>query len=574
MTPAELFRETIKPDGKPDRLLKQYEGMKFIFGNPVSEYIGGVKRGETAKDKWGVTKTFEENAPGPMPVINDELKVLKDITHWQDYVHAPDIANNCQDGWESCQKAAKEINDEGYLSAFVMGTGIFEQCHYLMGFEDTLTNLYEHPAEMHELIDYILDFRMRYAKLLIDNVHPDVILSHDDWGTKDALFMKRDMWREFFKEPYRKFYSYMKSEGVIVIHHADSYCADIVDDMVEIGIDVWQGVLPENDIPTLLHHLQGKMVLMGGIGAAIDTPVSTESEIYTYTKNLLNECAPYGGFIPCITYGLPGAIYKHVDAVIDRTIDEYNSVLHAREFRSTKPVRRRKIAVVESGKETSAIEEKKSTDSAVLSEIAENLRKGRKNRVVKRVEKALNDGIDPQEILSRGLVAGMIMVGDDFSQNKVFIPEMLMAARCMNAATDILKPYLVNTDSTGKGKVCIGTVKGDTHDIGKNLVRIMMEGYGLTVIDLGVDVPAEKFIETAINEKCDIICCSALLTTTMAEMKKIVDLAKTSGIRDKVIIQIGGAPITQKFCDEIGADIYTADAARAARRAVRAIENK
>ena len=151
-----------------------------------------------------------------------------------------------------------------------MATGIFEQCHFLMGFENTLTALYEHPDEMHELIDYITEYRMQYAKLVVENLHPEVMFTHDDWGTKDALFMKPEMWREFFKEPYRRFYGYFRSQGIITVHHADSYLVPIIDDMVEIGIQVWQGVLPENDIPALQRRLNGKLTLMGGLGAAID----------------------------------------------------------------------------------------------------------------------------------------------------------------------------------------------------------------------------------------------------------------------------------------------------------------
>ena len=162
----------------------------------------------------------------------------------------------------------------------------------------------------------------------------------------------------------------------------------------------------------------------------------------------------------------------------------------------------------------------------------------------------------------------MIRLGDDFTNGKVFVPELLMAARCMNAATELLKPLLVSGNAKAAGKVCLGTVKGDLHDIGKNLVRIMMEGSGLDVIDLGVDVSAEQFVKTAKEEGCDVIACSSLLTTAMHEMRRIVQLAAAEGIRNKVKILVGGAPITQEYCDEIGADAYTNDAAQAARTAV------
>ena len=160
-------------------------------------------------------------------------------------------------------------------------------------------------------------------------------------------------------------------------------------------------------------------------------------------------------------------------------------------------------------------------------------------------------------------------LGEDFSLGEVFVPEMLRAANCMSAATEILKPLLAGGDeSTAAGRVCLGTVKGDLHDIGKNLVKIMMEGSGLEVIDLGCDVSAEDFIKAAIDSECDIIACSTLLTTSMGEIDRVVKLAEERNIRDKVKILIGGAPVTQEFCEQTGADMYTPDAAAAARAAI------
>ncbi|MBQ3292353.1 MAG: cobalamin-dependent protein [Mogibacterium sp.] len=185
------------------------------------------------------------------------------------------------------------------------------------------------------------------------------------------------------------------------------------------------------------------------------------------------------------------------------------------------------------------------------------------------VNSALEAGISASEILTEGLVRGMNELGEDFSAGEVFVPEMLRAASCMSAATDVLKPLLTESTSGGpSGKVVLGTVKGDLHDIGKNLVKIMMEGSGLEVIDAGCDVDAETFIQTAIDENCDIIACSTLLTTSMGEIANVVKGAIDRGIRDKVKILIGGAPVTQAFCEQVGADAYTVDAAAAARKAV------
>ena len=181
---------------------------------------------------------------------------------------------------------------------------------------------------------------------------------------------------------------------------------------------------------------------------------------------------------------------------------------------------------------------------------------------------ALDQGIAAADILSGGLMRGMDRLGVDFSAGIAFVPEMLIAARCMAAATELLKPHMAGESSETVGRVCLGTVRGDMHDIGKNLVKIMMEGSGLEVVDLGVDVTAEQFVDTAIEQHCDIIACSSLLTTTMPEMRAVVELSKARGIRDQVKIFVGGAPITQGYSDEIGADAYCPDAASAARTAV------
>ena len=201
---------------------------------------------------------------------------------------------------------------------------------------------------------------------------------------------------------------------------------------------------------------------------------------------------------------------------------------------------------------------------AVLNDISSWLQQGRAPKVKACVQQALDEGIPAGEILEQGLLQGMNIIGEKFKNNEVFVPEVLVAARAMTKGIEILRPHLVEDGVEHKGTVVIGTVKGDLHDIGKNLVRMMMEGKGLEVIDLGVDVETEKFLDAAREHNADIIACSALLTTTMGVMHDIVEAVEASEMKDKVKIMVGGAPITQAFCDQIGADHYTADAASAA----------
>ncbi len=204
----------------------------------------------------------------------------------------------------------------------------------------------------------------------------------------------------------------------------------------------------------------------------------------------------------------------------------------------------------------------------LLDQISENLQKGKAKAVKELVRQAIDEGIPADTILNEGLISGMDVIGAKFKANEIFVPEVLIAARAMNMGAALLKPILAEDGAKTTGKVCIGTVKGDLHDIGKNLVRMMLESKGLEVIDLGVDVTAERFVETAQKEGCQIICCSALLTTTMGVMADVVKAAKDAGIRDQVKIMIGGAPVTQAYCQQIGADAYTPDAATAAEVAV------
>ncbi|HEX9015406.1 MAG TPA: corrinoid protein [Chloroflexota bacterium] len=180
---------------------------------------------------------------------------------------------------------------------------------------------------------------------------------------------------------------------------------------------------------------------------------------------------------------------------------------------------------------------------------------------------ALDGGSGPQEILDGALIPAMDVVGEKFSAREFYIPEMLISARAMQAGLGLLKPLLLAAESKSRGKVVIGTVKGDLHDIGKNLVGMMLQGGGYEVIDLGTDVKPAKFVETVASERPDFIMMSALITTTMASMKETIGALKEAGLRDKVRVGIGGAPVTQRYADEIGADFYAADATGAVGKA-------
>ena len=317
--------ETMK-NGKPDAFVNEWEPFPQVW-DPVFYYMYPVAPGgPAAKSPLGVTLYWGEDEPGAMPIVNDETKVVRDVTKWRDYVSFFDFRDKGLD-WTQAKADAEKIRADGKFVMVWNVNGIFEMSHFLMGFEDTLCNLLEEPEAMHDLIENIKNFKLSQLEYIIDELHPDIIMTHDDWGAKHSMFMAPAVWREFFKEPWREIFALLKSRGLITMHHADSYCQPIVKDMVEIGIDIWQGVLPSNDIQQIKKDTDGKLVLMGGIDAAIvDLRNWTEEAV---RGEVARACADYhegGMFIPCLTYGGEGSIFPGVNDCIMDEVRNQNKI--------------------------------------------------------------------------------------------------------------------------------------------------------------------------------------------------------------------------------------------------------
>lgn len=333
LSPRQNFLETVKPDGIPDRLVKQYEGMAFLPGDPAWTYVRGERRPgmPPKKDKWGTTIVWPAGAPGAMALVTEETKVIREVRRWRDFTKVPDLVANCSDQslWTPYLERVAEVDRDRTLAMAWAPTGLSERLHFLMGFEDALINLMTKREAMKDLCAAIGEYRYNGMKLICDLAKPDIILSHDDWGSNANLFISPATWREFIKPNYVRAYGYLKSKGVIIMHHADSFLEPIIEDMVELGIDVWQGVLPQNDIERLQTQLAGRMTLMGGIDAAVvDRPDSTEEEIRAHVRKACESFGPGGHFIPCITYGVPGTIYPQAGRFIDDEIDRYNKTAY------------------------------------------------------------------------------------------------------------------------------------------------------------------------------------------------------------------------------------------------------
>ncbi|NLA75726.1 MAG: hypothetical protein GX846_09715 [Deltaproteobacteria bacterium] len=274
--------------------------------------------GEYVIDNWGVAHRYiPEKDPGIIPIVNKENQVIKDITKWRDYVKFPKIPKL---DWSDAKKAIDSIDRDTTMVMVPTFRGLFERSHCLMVFDEALMNMYGEPEAMTEFLAAYTDWKLEVAELLIDNLQPDIIHSHDDWGSKDNLLFSPDIFRELLKPHYERLYGYIKGRGVLVQHHADCYCQGLEKDMVDIGIDMWQGISTANDIMQIKKNTEGKMLLMGGIEQeAIDRADATEELIRSEARKAIDTYAPGGAFVPCV----PSleTINPHVTPIV---IDECN----------------------------------------------------------------------------------------------------------------------------------------------------------------------------------------------------------------------------------------------------------
>ena len=311
---------------QPVSVINGWEAFEFMM-NPVTLAVSPLWPGHTVQDAWGVHMSWPEGQPGAMPLEGDKV-VCPDIENWKEVLHKPDVASMSFD-WGPFLGQQEAARAQGKLSLTMVPVGNFELLRNLMGFENCLMNLLEEPEMIQEIVDMIVDYRMECFEQICENLHPDILFIHDDWGSKKSMFMSPDTWREIFKPGYKKLFGYLHDQGVIVMHHADSYLEPIIADMEEIGIDIWQGVLPQNDIVKIQSQLK-HMILFGGIDAAkTDHPTATEEEVRAEVRHVCETYIPGGHFIPTITAGGPTSINAHIDPIITDEIDRFSKEFSA-----------------------------------------------------------------------------------------------------------------------------------------------------------------------------------------------------------------------------------------------------
>ncbi len=318
LTKRENLIETIR-GGNPDRFVNQYEFMNLIMEVPL---VTQFNYGKVWKDLWGITWNWPEGQLGMFPVHDDEHKVIKDITEWKKYVKIPPIPTS-DEVWGAAIAHANSVDRNDQFVTGVAIPGIFEMTHHLMGIEDALIALYEEPEAILELIDALTQRELEWAKVMIEKIHPDCIFHHDDWGSQTSSFMSPEMFEEFYLPSYKKVYKYYKDNGVeLIVHHADSYAANLVPYMIEMGIDIWQGVMTTNNTPELIKKYGGKISFMGDIDSGVvDFPAWTPEIIAREVERACKNCGKLY-FIPNLTQGLNLSSFPGVYDEATKAIDE------------------------------------------------------------------------------------------------------------------------------------------------------------------------------------------------------------------------------------------------------------
>lgn len=333
-TPRENFLRLMRNDnpkwlGDPWSCFVQGSRFRPITGDAISMMSGGPKPGQFGvKNALGITMDWPEGQAGAVPNTSGDNRVVKDLTRWREYVKLPDISNA---PWHIVEENLKNADRENYLVMAGSFTGLFEFSHYMLGFEDALIGYLEEPEHMYDMLSYYTDWKIKCVEQIIDHMNPDIIHSHDDWGNKRSLFLNPKTWREIIKPLYERFYRYIKSRGVLIQHHADCVCHEVAEDMVELGIDMWQGVIPQNDIKGVIERTEGKLCIMGGIDMdLIDYPEPDEQAIRAEVRRAIDTYMPLGSFIPCVPNIVP--MYPHVAEILDDELNKYGAEYAAKHF--------------------------------------------------------------------------------------------------------------------------------------------------------------------------------------------------------------------------------------------------
>lgn len=290
--------EAILEGKQPDYYGNFFDAVKIV-SDPIRMADVCPADGKEHKDSWGTVCVRFPDAPGKHPHITPDNAVITDIEHWREQLVVPPVEGL---DWSQAKAEADSVDRNAGYVMFWSAQGLFERSHFLMGMEEAFIDYLEYPEEMSEMLRAIADFKIAAIKEAYQQIHPDIVYFHDDWGSKQNLFLPPDVWREIIKPLHAEIVKTTHDLGMMFIHHADCICEPLVEDMIEMGIDAWQGVIPQNDIVGIQKRTGNKMAMIGGIdSAAIDTEGATEEEIRGEVRRCIDEYCPQGRFFPALT---------------------------------------------------------------------------------------------------------------------------------------------------------------------------------------------------------------------------------------------------------------------------------
>ena len=335
-TPRENFLRHIKNEdprwiGDPFRCFNLPENppyLPYILDATALAHNRTGKGHVDVPDAWGIIWDWPDDQPGPTPNCTEEKRVVKEITRWREYFDFPDLDNL---DWTETDRIAATADRETKLVMAQSPRGMFEFSYNIMGFEYALENYMIEPDDMYDMLSAYTDWKIKAAGLCIDHLKPDIIVNFSDWGSKHQMFLPPAVWREILKPLYARFFGYIKSRGVVTMNHCDCYAQDICEDMVEIGVDVWQGITPENDIPAIVGKTGGRLLLWGGIDMpAIDYAGVTEDVVRAHIRQTLDKYVPTKRFAPMFSSWMP--VYPGVLEIGCDEMEKYGAVVAGRVF--------------------------------------------------------------------------------------------------------------------------------------------------------------------------------------------------------------------------------------------------
>jgi uroporphyrinogen decarboxylase len=509
------------------------EGMT-TRGEPVATEYGDRIPREWAQEHEGAIANWEQFETYSWPTV-DEFDLSK---------------------WDALDK----LLPSGMKAILLLGK-VYTTVWMYMGAETFFYTLENNPELIEAMFDKI--GKIQYETFLRVIEHPCVgaVLNPDDIAHNTGLLVNPKYLRKYVFPWYKKMGDVCRQRGIGWIFHSDGDCTEAMDDLIDCGFQAFNPIQPNAmDIVEAKKRWGDRLCLIGNINLdstlTLGSPEDVRAEVYERIRTI----GPGGGYMVASSNSITDYVpLQNMKALVDATFEfgRYPIALEEGAVRGKVWTFRGK-----------PIAEKEETAAAAELDVepyAEALLGGNTDRLDALVREAIDAGLEAADVISKGMVPAMTVIGEKFQTGQIYIPEMMIAAKTMSETIGRYRDQIVDQTGEKSGTVIIGTVKGDLHDIGKNLVAMMLEGQGLTVEDLGVSVAAEKFAQAVRDKKPDVLAMSALLTTTMVEMKNTLKTLEEAGIRRDVKVMVGGAPVTQDFADQIGADGYAYDAPGAAK---------